>query len=67
VERWTEQQREVVMRGEVVKRSELDQLREDLVSIRTQLIELERRVAKLELVEELWQAPAAAGDQDVAP
>ena len=57
------------MKGEAsdVLREQNEWLLEELKTVRQQLAELEKRVARLELAEEMWQEPGAAGDQQVNP
>lgn len=44
---------------------ELETLKEELAGFRAQLGALEQRIRALEVREELWQAPQAAGDGPV--
>lgn len=45
---------------------EIEELRDATDKLRHQVVDLERRVAKLELQQELWQEPSAAGDEAVS-
>jgi hypothetical protein len=48
-------------------RLEIQRLKEELRAMQRQIVALEERLSRVEVSEELWQEPGAAGDQPLAP
>lgn len=48
-------------------RAELSALREEVDALHRRLVEVEGRVDRLEVKEEVWQEPDAPGDRPVEP